>query len=256
MKRNGNCSPDHENEGPSASGAGFDATPWSNVLAAAETPSLESEAALQEICIAYWKPIYAYLRRSGHKPHEAEDLTQDFFFTRVVNKRIFRGVQPGAGRFRSWLLTSLKNMVGNERDKILAAKRGGGQEHLTFDFESVEGCYAAEPSDHLTPEKFFDRHYAHQLLNLAMGQFEEAYRREGKADEFEELKCFLPGNNPSRTYAEVASRMNISEDAVKKKVSRFRKEYGQFIREEVKRTLADPRDVDEELRHLRALLTE
>jgi len=226
------------------------------VLAAAKTATPEAEAALQNLCIAYWYPLYAYLRKCGHAPHLAEDLTQEFFASRIITKRIFKGMQPGAGRFRSWLLTSLQNMVKNEWEKAQAAKRGGTHPHFSLDFESAEHRYVAEPAHDLTPEKLYDRSCALRLLELAMDQLREQYRRQGKANWFEELKCFLPGGHGGRSYAEVAARVGKSEDALKMAVSRFKREYGQSLKAEVERIVDGPGAVKDELHHLLGALVD
>ena len=236
-------------KGPSAQGR-FASTHWSVILAACQTASPEAEAALEKLCVAYWYPLYAYLRRSGHAPHDAEDLTQNFFASRIVTKRIFQGIQPGTGRFRSWLLTSLQNMVKNEREKAQAIKRGGAQPHLPLDFQSAEGRYLAEPAHNLTPEKFYDRSWAVRLLDRTVNQLQERYHHEGKVALFEELKHFLPGNQSTRSHAEVAARLGKTEDAVKMAVSRLKKEYGQLLRAEIKRMVASPGEVEDELRWL------
>jgi RNA polymerase sigma-70 factor (ECF subfamily) len=241
---------------PTAAGKRFASTHWSLVLAAARTATPEAEAALQNLCIAYWYPLYAYLRRCGHAPHVAEDLTQEFFASRVVTKRIFHGMQPGAGRFRSWLLTSLQNMVKNEREKAQAAKRGGTHPLFPLDFESAEDRYAAEPAHDLTPEKLYDRSCALRLLELAMDQLREKYRRQGKADWFEELSCFLPGGQRAKSHAEVAARVGKSEDALKMAVSRFKREYGQQLKGEVEKIVDGPLAVENELHHLLSALVD
>jgi DNA-directed RNA polymerase specialized sigma24 family protein len=223
-------------------------------MAAARTASPEAEAALNNLCKAYWSPLYAYLRRSGLARHTAEDLTQEFFATRVVTKRIFHGMQPGGGRFRSWLLTSLQNMVKNEWEKGRAAKRGGAHPHLSLDFESAEGRFSAEPSTDLTPEKLYVRGFAYVLLDLTMDQIREKYRRDGKADLFEELKAFLPGERSACSHAEVAKRVGKSEDAIKMAVSRLKQEYRRHFRAEVKRIVASSDDVEDEMRCLWAAL--
>lgn len=224
------------------------------VLAAAKSASPEAEAALEDLCIAYWYPLYAYLRRSGHAHQTAEDLTQEFFATRIVTKRVFQGMQPGAGRFRSWLLTSLQNMVGNEREKAQAAKRGGLLPHVSLDFQSAEGRYAADPAHHLTPEKLYERSCAIRVLDLTMDQLRDKFRRDGKADWFEELKIFLPGEHSMRSHAEVAARTGKSEDAIKMAVSRLRQEYGRLLKEEVKRIVDNPAEVEDEMRCLLSAL--
>ena len=183
-------------------------------------------------------------------PHDAEDLTQNFFASRIVTKRIFQGIQPGTGRFRSWLLTSLQNMVKTEREKAKAVKRGGAQPHLPLDFESAEGRYIAEPAHNLTPEKLYERSWALMLLDLTVNQLRERYCHEGKVALFEELKQFLPGHQNTCSQAEVAARLGRTEDAVKMAVSRLRQNYGQLLRAEVKRMVASPGEVEDELRWL------
>lgn len=238
---------------PTADGR-FASTHWSVVLAAARTASPEAEAALEKLCSSYWYPLYAYLRRGGHASHAAEDLTQEFFASRIVTKRIFQGVLPGAGRFRSWLLTSLQNMVKNEWEKEQAVKRGGAQPHLSLDFQSAEGRYLAEPAHNLTPEKLYERSWALVLLDLVMDQLQDKYRRDDKTDLFGELKMFLPGEQSTRSYAEVAARLSKTENAVKMAVSRLRQEYGQLLKAEIKRLVASPGAVEDELRCLLAAL--
>ena len=228
----------------------FASTHWSVVLAAAQTSSPEAEAALEKLCVAYWYPLYAYLRRSGHSPHQAEDLTQDFFASRIVTKRVLRGLDPAAGRFRSWLLTCLQNMVKNEWEKERAVKRGGAQPHLSLDLQSAEGRYVAEPAHNLTPEKLYEKSWALTLLDLTVDQLQEKYRREDKAVLFDELKHFLPGENSARSYAEVAARLGKREDAIKMAVSRLRQEYGQLLKTEVARMVASPAETEAELRWL------
>jgi len=232
----------------------FATTHWSVVLAAAQTQSAEAEGALEALCRQYWYPLYAWLRRKGHSPHEAEDMTQEFFSRRIVTKLIFKGMQPTEGRFRSWLLTSMQNMVRNEWQKGQAAKRGGAYPHCSFDFESAEGRYTAEPAHNLTPEKLYDRSCATELLNRVADQMREKYGQDGKATVFEELKMFLPGEHSTRSHAEVAARLGKSEDAVKMAISRLRQEYGRQLRSEVKRIVNHPDAVDAELQHLRAAL--
>lgn len=246
--------PESDHNPASAEGR-FASTHWSVVLAAAKTESPEARAALEKLCVAYWYPLYAYLRRRGHSPAEAEDLTQEFFASRVITKRIFQGADPGAGRFRSWLLTSLQNLVKNEWEKRQAAKRGGDQVHLPLDFDSAEGRYLAEPAHDLSPEKLYDRTWALTVVELVVERLREKYQSEGKAAFFEELKMFLPGEQSTRSYAEVGTRLGRSEDAVKMAVSRLRRDYGQMLRFEIERTLSQPGAVEEELRCLLSALS-
>jgi RNA polymerase sigma-70 factor (ECF subfamily) len=234
----------------------FASTHWSVVLAAAQTQSPEAQQALETLCKAYWYPLYAYLRRKGYGPPAAEDLTQDFFARRVVTKLIFRGVQPGRGKFRTWLLNSLQNLALNERDRQQALKRGGDQPHCSLDLQDAEGRYLTDPGHGLTPEKIYERTWAMTLLDHALAQLETHCEQEGKATLFAELKCYLPGALSSRPYADVAARLGKSEEALKMAVSRLRQQYGQLVRAEIKRTVSSPTEVQEELRHLLAALAD
>lgn len=244
------------NPRPTAVQERFASTHWSVVLAAARTASPEAEAAMENLCITYWYPLYAYLRRSGHAPHEAEDLTQEFFASRIITKRVLRDVQPAEGRFRSWLLTSLQNMVRNEREKARAIKRGGAQPHLPLDFQSAEGRYVTEPSHDLTPEKLYERSCALTLLSGTVDQLQEKYRKDGKAPLFDELKWFLPGEHSTRSYSVVAVRLGKSEDSIKMAVSRLRQQYGQLLRAEVKRMAGNVGEAEAELRGLLGALND
>ena len=230
--------------------ADFGATHWSLVLAAAQTHSPEAEAALETLCREYWYPLYAYLRRKGCTAHEAEDLTQEFFSRRIVTKLIFRGVQPGQGKFRTWLLNSLQNFLRNEWDRQQAQKRGGQHTHLPLDLQDAEGRYVVEPGHDLTPEKIYERTWAMSLLANTLTELRARYQRAEKGELFEELKSFLPGALSSRPYAEVATRLGKTEQAVKMAVSRLRQEYGTLLRAQIERTVSNPTEAREELRHL------
>jgi RNA polymerase sigma-70 factor (ECF subfamily) len=232
----------------------FASTHWSVVLAAARTDSPEAQLALEKLCSAYWYPLYAYLRRSGSTPEEAEDLTQEFFASRVINKRVLQGVDPSAGRFRSWLLTSLQNLARNERDKQRAAKRGGDHPHVSLDLRDAEGRYLAEPAHDLTPERLYERSWALTLLDRAFEALRERYRISERQQLFEALKGFLPGERSKQPYAEVARQLGRTEDAVKMAVSRLRKEYGEQLVAEIQRTVNSAAEVETERRHLLAAL--
>lgn len=230
----------------------FESTHWSVVLAAAETQSPEATAALETLCNSYWYPLYAYLRRRGHAVDDAKDITQEFFARRVVNRQIFGGVSPGAGRFRTWLLNSLQNLVCNEWDRRQAQKRGGGQEHVSLDFVNAEDRYLADPQLDTPPEVLYDRDWAATLLDSALAELRASYEREGKAELFEAMKRFLQPTLPS--YAEVALQLGRSEAAIKMAVSRFRHEYGDLIRKQIKRTVSSAEEERAEFEHLKAVL--
>ena len=234
----------------------FASTHWSVVLAAAQTQSPETCGALETLCAAYWYPLYAYVRRKGYSPQEAEDLTQEFFARRVITKLIFAGMRAGQGKFRTWLLNSLQNMLCNEWDRQNAQKRGGGQPHVPVDLQDAEGRYLVEPAHELTPEKLYERTWAMTLLERALTELRTTYERAERTELFSELKCFLPGALSTKPYADVALRLGKSEEALKMAVSRLRREYGRVLKDEIKRTVSSPEEVQIELQHLLAVLGE
>ena len=243
-------------EKPGSAESRFASTHWSVVLAAAQTHSPEAFEALEGLCATYRYPLYAYLRRKGYSTHEAEDFTQEFFAQRVVTKLIFRGMSADHGKFRTWLLSSLQNLLCNEWDRRHAQKRGGDQQHVPLDLQDAEGRYLVEPAHDLTPEKIYDRMWAMTLLENALRELGENYERTGKTGLFSELKCFLPGALSSRPYADVAARLGKSEEAVKVAVSRLRQEYGRAVKDQIKRTVSKPEEVQTELSYLLAVLGE
>ena len=232
----------------------FATTHWSVVLAAAQTQSSEAEGALEALCRQYWYPLYAWLRRKGHSPHEAEDLVQEFFSRRIVTKLIFKGVRPGCGKFRTWLLNSLQNLVHNEWDKQRALKRGGNRAHVPLETSDAEGRYALEPAHDATPDKMYERAWAMTVLERALLELKETYERTEKAAVFSALKGFLPGALSRRPLAEVAASLGKSEEAVKMAVSRLKKEYGHILKSNIRRTVSDDSEVQAELKHLFAVL--
>lgn len=234
----------------------FASTHWTVVLAAAATDAPAAEAAMERLCAVYWYPLYAFLRRKGLDEHAAKDLTQEFFAQRILTKKIFHGLQRQNGKFRSWLLASLRNLLANEADRQQAGKRGGLMPHLALDVASAEGRYQLEPSRDATPERLFDQAWAAALLAQVTGQLRARYTSEGKARLFEELKSFLPGEQSGRSRTEAAVRLNRNENAVNVAIHRLRQEFGQLLRAEIKRTVADPKEIDEEIRYLISVLSE
>lgn len=235
--------------------ARFAPTHWSVVLAAARTASPAADAAMDSLCAAYWHPVYAYLRRKGFTQTEAEDMTQEFFTCRVINGRIFRGMDRESGKFRTWLLNSLQNFLHNQRDRQQAQKRGGGAPHLSIDFEEAEGHYDVELRDDLTPEKLYDIAWASALLQRVLRLLQNKYAAEGRETQFAGLKCFLPGAYSQQPYAEAALRLGKSENAVKVAVSRLRQEYGEILRAEVERTVSTSAEARDELRYLMTVVS-
>ena len=237
-----------------APGAGqFALTRWSVVLAAGRSESTEAHHALEELCQAYWQPIYAFVRREGHSPEDAQDLTQEFF-ARLLQKNYLQAVDRSKGRFRSFLLASVKHFLANEWDKARAQKRGGQKVVVPIDGVSAETSYAVEPVERLTPEKIFERRWALTLLNAVMAELRVEYQREGKTALFEELKPTLTGDGQLPGYAELARRLRTSEGAVKVAAHRLRRRYRELLRAEIAQTVTSPEEVDEEIRALFAAL--
>jgi DNA-directed RNA polymerase specialized sigma24 family protein len=228
----------------------FGSTHWSAVMQASGD-SAEARRALAELCETYWFPLYAYLRRR-YAPEEAEDLTQEFFAREVLTRRIFKGVDPLHGRFRAWLLASLKHLVANAVDARDAAKRGGGAQHVAIDQAAAEARYQLANTAALTPEQLYERTWALMLLERARAALRRQYEASGRGALFAAIEGGLPGAAPARPGADVARELGKSEEAVRVAVHRLRKEFGDLLREEVGRTVCSAEDVDAELRDLLA----
>jgi len=221
----------------------FAPTRWTLVLDASKPGDSEpAQRALAELCQLYWQPLYAYVRRCGHDPHTAEDLTQEFF-ARLLAKNTLASVAPSKGKFRSFLLMALKRFLANEWDRVRAQKRGGG--HAPVSLEAIE------VRDELTPEQSFDRQWALTALARVMTRLEAQYAGE-KAALFAALKPGLTGE--SRGHAELAGQLGLREGAVRVAAHRLRERFGKLLREEVAQTVASPGEVEEELRYLLSFL--
>lgn len=229
--------------------ARFQDTHWSVVLAAGVDSSPQAQQALEILCRAYWGPLYTYVRRCGESPEDAEDLTQAFF-ARVLEKNYLRAAAPERGRFRWFLLASLKHFLANEWDRARAAKRGGGRRGLSLDQLSPNQLNALESADCLSPEKAYDRSWALVLLEQARTRLRAEFDSAGRLERFELLEQFLPGADAVSSYAEIARRLGMAEGTIKSDVSRLRRRYGEMVREEVALTLGRQMDLDDELRHL------
>jgi len=227
----------------------FATTRWSLVLAAGERNSPQSADALAALCEAYWYPLYAFVRRRGHDADGARDLTQAFF-TRLLEKNDLAAAQPERGKFRSYLLTSLKHFLANEWDRERAQKRGGGRSGLSIDFGTAEERYSREPSHDLTAEKIFERRWALVLLEKVLARLNGESAKAGKQGSFDRLKVFLTGEKSPVTYDQLASEMGMSEGALKVAVHRLRRRYRELLREEIGQTLAGPEEIDQEIRDL------
>ncbi|NUQ62226.1 MAG: sigma-70 family RNA polymerase sigma factor [Pirellulales bacterium] len=231
----------------------FDATRWTLVLSAAggtHTPS--SAAAMAELCAIYWYPLYAFIRRRGHDAHEAEDLVQEFF-ARLLVKDFLAGVSPEKGRFRSFLLAAFKHFLANEYDRAGAQKRGGARTVIALDALGADSRWRLEPADTLTPEKLFERRWALAVLEQVLARLQAEMTAAGKGPLYEALKEFLGGEGRD-TYAEVGTKLGMSSGAVKVAVHRLRRRWRQVLREEIAQTVADPAEIDAEIRYLLSCL--
>ena len=230
----------------------FPNTRWSVVLAARQRSSPESGAALEAICRAYWYPLYAYVRRCGQSPHDAQDLTQEFF-CRLLEKRWLDSADREKGKLRTFLVVALKKFMSKEWRRALAQRRSGGHVHVQFDTVFAESRYAAD-SHSLSPDETFDRQYALTLLDLTMNRLRADFVGAGKPGDFDVLKSCLPAERGTIDYAAVAKRLGVTEGAARVAVHRLRKHFRETYREEISQTLADGAELDAELRHLAAAL--
>jgi RNA polymerase sigma factor (sigma-70 family) len=237
-------------ESDSFGAAQFTQTHWSVVLSAAgrQNPSQAAQS-LEKLCSLYWRPLYAYIRRQGVDPHDAQDLTQEFFL-RLLKKDFLNAVDQGKGRFRSFLLAALKHFLSNERDRARAQKRGGGQSPLPLDFAGEETHLSFQPADNITPEILFERRWATTLLEQALARLRRDYASQGKEPLFEQLKTTLTEGRGSLAYSAQAASLNTSEAAVKMAVHRLRQRYRECLRAEIAQTVATTGEVEDELRHV------
>jgi DNA-directed RNA polymerase specialized sigma24 family protein len=227
----------------------FATTHWSAVVQASRTNSPEAARALEELCRTYWYPLYAYVRRLGHDVHGAQDLTQEFF-RKLLEKNSLSIVDRRRGKFRWFLLAAFKGFLANEWDRVRAQKRGGGRQPIALDELTAEQRYRLEPADELTADRIYERRWALTLLEATRARLRSEYAVAGKERRFELLEGSLPGEQISRTHAEAGAELGLSEGAVKVEVHRMKKRYGELLREAVAKTVVDPSEVDEEIRHL------
>lgn len=207
-----------------------------------------AQEALASLCRTYWYPLYAHVRRRGYSPHDAEDLTQEFF-VRLLARDRFGAVRPDKGKFRSFLLSALNHFLIDEWKKVLTQKRGGGQ-IVSWDSTAAETRYGQEPFEPIAPEQSFERNWALALLDSVYEQLQREYEASGKRGLFEALKFCLSGERSSIPYTRLAARLNVSEGAVKTMVHRLRARYREVLRAEVGHTVANPAEIEEELRAL------
>ena len=240
---------EHSSEQTSAPGDIFATTHWTVVLAAGQSRSPQAARALEELCHTYWFPLYAYVRRHGRTKEDAEDLTQAFF-ARLLEKNFLATMDSQKGKFRAYLLASLKHFLANERDKVQTQKRGGGNIPLSLDWQTADTQFQIAATNKPSPDKAFDREWALALLAKVIQRLQDACAADGKATLFEQLKVFLTAGKAESAQREVAGVLGMEEGAVRVAIHRLRKQYRQFLRDEIANTLANPAMVDEEMRAL------
>lgn len=232
-------------------GPKFKATQWSVLALAAQSNSPAALRALDDLCRAYWQPLCRFIQSQGTSEADAQDLTQAFLLNFIGTKSLMRA-DPLKGRFRSFLLSSLKNFLHDEWDKRTAARRGGGQSIVSLDHDH---SYAAEPADPTASDAYFDKTWAITLLNRAINEIRARWEERGKLTVFEALESYLAGSEETDDYARTAEKLGVSIPAVTTLIHRLRKEYREILRAEVARTVSDPRSINAELRHLCLALT-
>ena len=237
-----------------AHGATFATTHWSVVLAAGDRDTPQAAAALETLCRTYWYPLYAYVRRRGYSAEDAEDLTQGFF-ARLLQKNYPAEADRAKGKFRSFLLLTLNHFLLDERARAHTLKRGGGQVFISLDQPTPEDRYRLEVAENLSPETLFERRWAQTLLDQALLRLRAEFATAGKAEHYEVLKTFGPGEQTTLSYAEAAGRLGVSEGTVRMMIHRLRQRHRELVREEIAQTVSTAAEIDEELRHLIAVIS-
>ncbi|HUC84861.1 MAG TPA: sigma-70 family RNA polymerase sigma factor [Candidatus Acidoferrales bacterium] len=238
-----------DSSAPGRPQAVFVTTHWSIVLSAQEGDSPRRSVAMEELCRSYWYPLYAYVRRHGYSVEDAQDLTQEFF-ARLLARNWVGSANPAKGRFRTFLLTAMNHFLADQWDRLKAQKRGGGQQTLSLDVATAETRFQMEPADPLTPEKNYERRWAQTVLETVFEKLRRAYAAEGKAALFDELKGSLTQARAAVPYQELATRLQVTEGALRAAVHRLRQRYRELLRTEVAHTVAGADEVEEELQYL------
>jgi DNA-directed RNA polymerase specialized sigma24 family protein len=231
----------------------FATTHWSVVLAAGDSASPGWREALEKLCQAYWYPLYAFIRRKGYPPEDAQDLTQAFF-EQFLEKHYIKDVAQEKGRFRSFLLTTLQRFLGHQFERSVAAKRGGGVPVVALDALQAESRFKPVAASLHSPEVLFDRAWAETVIRTSMERLGAEYLAEDKAAQFAELKRYLSCPADRAAYTASARALSMSADAVAMAVVRLRRRYRAMVRAEVANTVATPAEIDDEMRYLVELL--
>jgi RNA polymerase sigma-70 factor (ECF subfamily) len=242
---------DTKGSSPAAAGAHFKSTHWSVVRKACNLDSPSAVEALSQLCRDYWYPLYAFVRRRGYSPEDAQDLTQAFF-TRLLEKRFIQHADQARGRFRAFLLSSLDHFLSNEWDKRKTIKRGDQCFFVSWEKLGAEDRYGQEPFSDLSAEKLYERRWAMTVLEKATEALRREHKAVGEQAMFEALLGFLSGTENQESYKDVAARLNLTEDAVRMRVHRLKRRFGKLLLEEVADTV-EAGEIDDEMRHLFAV---
>jgi RNA polymerase sigma factor (sigma-70 family) len=230
----------------------FTTTHWSVVLEV-QTESPAAQEALEKLCRTYWRPIYGFVQRQGIGPEEAKDITQGFFAD-LLERRSLSAVRREKGRFRSYLLGALKHFLADARRRAVAIKRGKGQRLIPLEELTADERIEMEPADPVTPEQIYERRWASTLLERVLSRSKDEYRAAGNATLFDSLKQLLPDEPGAPSQADIAAQLGMTENAVRQAFHRFRQRYQLLLREEIAHTVATPGDIEDELRHLIAVV--
>jgi RNA polymerase sigma-70 factor (ECF subfamily) len=232
----------------------FDTTNWSVVLAAGDRTSVQGHSALAQLCQTYWLPVYAFIRKRGHPPDCAKDLTQDFFESFLQKNSVARAMRE-RGRFRSFLLTSVENFLRNVHERCRALKRGGGRSLVSLDDVDAEACYLSESADESDPARDFELRWALTILQKVMHQLREEYFESGRGELFDALQAHFWGDADSTSYPEIANQCRLTVANVKITAHRLRHSYRALLRQEIAQTVALPGEIDEEIRYLMRIVS-
>lgn len=245
------ASPDKPAEIPGQVAGVFATTHWSVVVQAGDSHSPESTLAMERLCQSYWYPLYVFVRRRGHGHEDASDLTQAFF-ARFLEKHYLKSVNANLGRFRTFLLTSMTHFLANEWDKTQAQRRGGGARVLSLDEVAADERYEHEPVDHTTPETLYERRWAQTVMSVVLDRL----ATETEEKRFEILKGFLLEDKGAVSYEEASGQLGLSVSAITSAIHRMRARFRALLFEEVANTVDKPEEVEQELRHLLAALSD
>ncbi len=236
-------------------GSVFATTHWSVVLAAGHDSTPGAAVALESLCRTYWYPLYAYVRRRGHSPVDAQDLTQGFFAALLDGNYLARANRE-RGRFRTFLLTSINNFLHNENDRATALKRGGGREIVSWEEQAAEGRYALEPAAGLSPEQIYERRWAATLLEQVLARLRQESSLAGRGELFDQLKPHLWREDDATPYAQLAAPFSMTVAALKVTVHRLRRRYRELLRDEIAQTVTEPAEIEGEIQYLLRVMSE